>query len=196
MVLANQEAQLFNHKHIDTEHILIALIKEGSGVACAVLKNLGIDLTTQKIRSEVEKIVKPGPDIVHIGTLSHTPESKAVIKYATEAAKSLNHNYIGTEHILLGLLIKEDPETVANKILDDLGIKIKDVREGILELLESKKTKLEKTVKCKFFLADEEEEINYFLKTKEFIGASQSSYVEKNGTKVTERTIYYSERDS
>src|SRR5258708_5840180 len=106
MQLANQEAQRFNHEYIGTEHILLGLVKEGSGVAANVLKNLDVDL--RKIRLEVEKIVQSGPDMVTMGKLPQTPRAKKVIEYSMEEARNLNHNYVGTEHILLGLLREED----------------------------------------------------------------------------------------
>src|SRR3981081_856443 len=102
MQLANQEAQRFNHEYIGTEHILLGLVKEGTGVAANVLKNLDIDL--RKIRLEVEKIVQAGPDMVTMGKLPQTPRAKKVIEYSIEEARNLNHNYVGTEHLLLGLL--------------------------------------------------------------------------------------------
>src|SRR5687768_13254072 len=90
MQLANQEAQRFNHEYIGTEHILLGLIKEGSGVAANVLKNL--DISFHKVRQEIEKIVQSGPDMVTMGKLPQTPRSKKVIEYAVEEAKSLKHN--------------------------------------------------------------------------------------------------------
>ena len=102
MALANQEAQRFNHEYIGTEHILLGLVKEGSGVGANVLKNLDVDL--RKVRLEVEKLVHSGPDMVTMGKLPQTPRAKKVIEYAIEEARNLNHNYVGTEHLLLGLL--------------------------------------------------------------------------------------------
>ncbi len=131
MQLANQEAQRFNHEYIGTEHILLGLVKEGSGVAANVLKNLDVDL--RKIRNEVEKIVQPGPDIVTMGKLPQTPRAKKVIEYSMEEARNLNHNYVGTEHILLGLL--REQEGVAAQVLMNLGLKLEDVREEVLNLL-------------------------------------------------------------
>jgi len=131
MQLANQEAQRFNHEYIGTEHILLGLVKEGSGVAANVLKNLDIDL--RKIRSEVEKIVQAGPDMVTMGKLPQTPRAKKVIEYSMEEARQLNHNYVGTEHILLGLL--REQEGVAAQVLMNLGLKLEDVREEVLNLL-------------------------------------------------------------
>lgn len=123
MQLANQEAQRFNHEYIGTEHILLGLVKEGSGVAANVLKNLDIDL--RKIRLEVEKIVQTGPDMVTIGKIPHTPRAKKVIEYAIEEARNLNHNYIGTEHLLLGLV--REQEGVAAQVLMNLGVQLEHV---------------------------------------------------------------------
>ena len=87
MQLANREAQRFNHEYIGTEHILLGLVKEGSGVAVAVLQNLGVD--PRKIRLEIEKLIQSGPEIVTMGTLPQTPRAKKVIEYAMEEARNL-----------------------------------------------------------------------------------------------------------
>jgi len=131
MQVANQEAQRFNHEYIGTEHILLGLVKEGSGVAANVLKNLDVDL--RKIRLEVEKLVQSGPEMVTMGKLPQTPRAKKVIEYSMEEARNLNHNYVGTEHILLGLL--REQEGVAAQVLMNLGLKLEDVREEVLNLL-------------------------------------------------------------
>src|SRR5579883_3000122 len=131
MQLANQEAQRFNHEYVGTEHILLGLVKEGSGVAANALKNLDIDL--RKIRLEVEKIVQPGPGTVTMGKLPQTPRAKKVIEYSIEEARNLGHNYVGTEHLLLGLL--REQEGVAAQVLMNLGLKLEDVREEVLNLL-------------------------------------------------------------
>ncbi|MEM7204224.1 MAG: ATP-dependent Clp protease ATP-binding subunit [Planctomycetota bacterium] len=131
MSFARQEAQRFNHEYIGTEHILLGLVQEGSGVAANVLKNMSIDL--EKIRLEVEKIVKTGPSMVTMGQLPFTPRAKKVLELSMEEASQLNHNYIGTEHLLLGL-IKEN-EGIAAQVLMNLGIKLEDVREEVLEFL-------------------------------------------------------------
>ncbi|GMU36081.1 MAG: ATP-dependent Clp protease ATP-binding subunit [Phycisphaerae bacterium] len=131
MALANQEAQRFNHEYIGTEHILLGLVKEGSGVGANVLKNLDVDL--RKVRLEVERMVKSGPEMVTMGKLPQTPRAKKVIEYAIEEARNLNHNYVGTEHLLLGLL--REQEGVAAQVLMNLGLKLEDVREEVLNLL-------------------------------------------------------------
>ncbi|MFM8251638.1 MAG: ATP-dependent Clp protease ATP-binding subunit [Planctomycetota bacterium] len=131
MQLANQEAQRFNHEYIGTEHILLGLVKEGSGVAANVLKNLEVDL--RKIRMEVERLVQSGPEMVTMGRLPQTPRAKKVVEYSMEEARNLNHNYVGTEHILLGLL--REQEGVAAQVLMNLGLKLDEVREEVLNLL-------------------------------------------------------------
>ena len=118
--MPERKLKRFNHEYIGTEHILLGLIKEGSGVAANVLQNLDIDL--KKIRLEVEKIVQAGPDLVSVGQLPFTPRVKKVLEYAMEEAKSMGHNYIGTEHQLLGLL--REREGVAAQVLLNLGVKL------------------------------------------------------------------------
>jgi ATP-dependent Clp protease ATP-binding subunit ClpC len=131
MQLANQEAQRFNHEYIGTEHMLLGLVKEGTGVAANVLKNLDVDL--RKIRLEVEKLVQTGPEMVTMGKLPQTPRAKKVVEYSMEEARNLNHNFVGTEHILLGLL--REQEGVAAQVLMNLGLKLEEVREEVLNLL-------------------------------------------------------------
>jgi hypothetical protein len=127
--LANQEALRFNHEYIGTEHILLGLIKEGSGVAATVLKNLDVDL--RKVRLEVERRIQSGPDQVMMGKLPQTPRAKKVIERAMEAARERNHNYVGTEHILIGLVRTEG---TAQDVLKELGV-IDEVLQDIDHLL-------------------------------------------------------------
>ena len=131
MALARKEAQRFNHDFIGTEHVLLGLIQEGSGVAANVLKNLGVE--TEKIRREIEKNVQSGPSMVTMGQLPFTPRAKKVLELSMEEAQELGHNYIGTEHLLLGLIRENDG--VAAQVLLDLNLKLEDVREAVLELL-------------------------------------------------------------
>jgi ATP-dependent Clp protease ATP-binding subunit ClpC len=130
MQLANEEARRFNHDYVGTEHILLGLVREGSGVAADVLKNLGIDLG--RIRLEVEKIVQSGPDTLSTGTgkLPQTPKAKKVIECSIEEARNLNHNYVGTEHVLLGLL--REQEGVAGQILLNLGLDLERARHEVM----------------------------------------------------------------
>ena len=133
MQLANQEAHRFNHEFIGTHHILLGLVKEDSGVAAYVLKKLDIDL--RKIRLEVEKVIQHGPggEQVVRGRLPQTPRAKKAIEYSIEEARGLNHTYVGTEHLLLGLLREE--ESVAAQVLMNLGLTIDRVRAGVLKAL-------------------------------------------------------------
>ncbi|MCM8763684.1 MAG: AAA family ATPase, partial [Candidatus Omnitrophica bacterium] len=131
VLLAKEEARRFNHDYIGTEHILLGLIREGEGVAAAVLQNLGLNL--EGIRLEVEKIVQPGPSTVVSGDIPFTPKAKKVIELAMEEARSLGHNYIGTEHLLLGLI--REGEGVAAQVLINLGLDLTKVRRAVMELL-------------------------------------------------------------
>lgn len=136
MQLAIREAQAFNHEYIGTEHILLGLIEEGSGVASFVLKNLGF--SRDKTREEVRKLVQTGPaPAITMGKLPHTPRAKQVIEHALKEAKQLGHNYVGTEHLLLGLLCVQ--EGVASQVLTGLGLKPEDVRAEVLNLLGASK---------------------------------------------------------
>jgi ATP-dependent Clp protease ATP-binding subunit ClpA len=132
MELADQEARRFNHEYIGTEHILLGLVKERTGVAANVLENLGIDL--RKVRLEVDRIVQPGPDMFTIGKLPQTPRAKKVIEYSIEEARNLNQNHVGTEHLMLGLL--REQEGVAAPVLMNLGLTLDDVRQELLNFLE------------------------------------------------------------
>ena len=131
MNLAKGEAQRLNHEYIGTEHILLGLVQEGSGVAANVLRNMGIDL--KRIRAEIEKLVKGSSTMVPMGNLPFTPRAKKVLELALEEASQLGHNYIGTEHLLLGLI--KESEGIAARVLTNLGIKLEDVREEVLEFL-------------------------------------------------------------
>jgi ATP-dependent Clp protease ATP-binding subunit ClpC len=134
MQLANQEAQRLNHEYIGTEHILLGLMKEGSGVAANVLKNLDIDL--RQIRLEIEKFVQLGPEKVATGGRPQTPRAKKIVEYSIDEARHLNHNYVGTEHLLLGLL--REQEGVAAQVLENLGLNLQGVRQEVLLLLGGK----------------------------------------------------------
>jgi len=132
MQLANQEAQRLNHEYIGTEHVLMGLIKEGSGVASNVLRNL--DVSFHKAEEMVKKAIQPGPDNpVTMGKLPQTPRCKKVVEYAIEEARNMGHNYLGTEHLLLGLLRVKDG--VAAEVLLTCGCALETVREEILCLL-------------------------------------------------------------
>ncbi|MEW6075867.1 MAG: ATP-dependent Clp protease ATP-binding subunit [Candidatus Omnitrophota bacterium] len=133
IILAKEEARRFNHDYIGTEHILLGLIREGEGVAAAVLERLGLSL--ENIRIEIEKLVQPGPTTQIMGDIPFTPRAKKALELAAEEARSLGHNYIGTEHILLGLIREE--EGVAYQVLLNLGLDVNTVRSKIMEVLGS-----------------------------------------------------------
>jgi ATP-dependent Clp protease ATP-binding subunit ClpC len=131
MGLARQEAQRFNHEYIGTEHILLGLVQEEHSVAANVLRQMKID--TKKVRAEVEKLVQTGNNVGSIGQLPFTPRAKRVLQLSFEEATELGHNYVGTEHLLLGLLRERDG--VAAMVLINLGLKLEDVRKAVLDLL-------------------------------------------------------------
>src|SRR6202789_2737803 len=132
LALARKEADRFNHNFVGTEHLLLGLIKLGQGVAVNVLQKLGLDLET--VRMEVEKQVGTGPDFKMIGNIPYTPRVKKVLALAAKEAKALNPSYVGTEHILLGLLREGDG--VAARVLKSLDVDIERTREEILRELD------------------------------------------------------------
>lgn len=129
--LANVEAHRFGHEYIATEHILIGMVKERFGVAGNVLKGMNVNL--RKVRREVKTLVKCDS---HTGTTDELPLAKCakyVIEYSMQESQKLNHNYVGTEHLLLGLLREQDG--VATQVLRNLGLKLEDVRSDVLNQL-------------------------------------------------------------
>ncbi len=132
LALARKEADRFNHNFVGTEHLLLGLIKLGQGVAVNVLQKIGLDLET--VRMEVEKLVGTGPDQKMIGNIPYTPRVKKVLNLAAKEAKALNHTYVGTEHILLGLLREGDG--VAARVLKNMDVDIEQTRQEILRELD------------------------------------------------------------
>ena len=132
LALARKEADRFNHNFVGTEHLLLGLIKLGQGVAVNVLQKMGLDLET--VRMEVEKQVGTGPDQKMIGNIPYTPRVKKVLALAAKEAKKLSHTYVGTEHILLGLLAEGDG--VAARVLKNLDVDIEQTRQEILKELD------------------------------------------------------------
>jgi len=132
LALARKEADRFNHNFVGTEHLLLGLIKLGQGVAVNVLQKMGLDLET--VRMEVEKQVGTGPDQKMIGNIPYTPRVKKVLALASKEARALNHTYVGTEHILLGLLREGDG--VAARVLKNLDVDIEQTRQEILKELD------------------------------------------------------------
>jgi ATP-dependent Clp protease ATP-binding subunit ClpC len=133
ILLAKQEAKRFNHDYIGTEHVLLGLLREGEGVAAAVLQSLNMSL--EGIRREVEKLVQPGPATVVSGDLPFTPKAKKVMELAMDEARALGHNYIGTEHLLLGLI--RESEGVASQVFMNMGLDLERVRDEVIKLLGS-----------------------------------------------------------
>src|SRR5579872_2065692 len=131
--LAKKEAQRLNHNYLGTEHVLLGLLKLGQGIAVNVLRNLNLDYDT--VRTEVERLVGFGPEIQVYGDPALTGKVKKVFEFANEEAASLNHNYVGTEHLLLALLRQTDG--VAAQVLENLNVNLKDVRKEVLKELET-----------------------------------------------------------
>jgi len=129
--LAQEEAKRLGHDYIGTEHILLGLIREGEGVAAEVLNSLNVSL--EAIRIEIEKQVPSGGALLTVGDVPFTPHSKKVLELAVEEARALHHNYIGTEHLLLGLI--REGESVGAKVLASVGVNLEQVREGVIKLL-------------------------------------------------------------
>ncbi|HVB62486.1 MAG TPA: Clp protease N-terminal domain-containing protein [Ktedonobacteraceae bacterium] len=128
--LAQEEAQRFQHNYIGTEHLLLGLVREGDGVAAKVLTNLGV--TLEEVRTTIESIIGRG-DRIALGEIGLTPRAKKVIELAVDEARRLNHHYIGTEHLLLGLV--REGEGIAAGALESLGVKLEDVRKETLKVL-------------------------------------------------------------
>jgi len=131
VVQAQEEARTLNHDFIGTEHILLGLVGEGQGVAAKALESLGISM--EAVRQRVEDIVPPGQVEVRTGHIPFTPRAKKVLELSLSESKLLGHRYIGTEHILLGLL--REGEGVAAQVLAALGADLDGVRERVVQLL-------------------------------------------------------------
>ena len=130
LTLAQDEAQRFNHNYIGTEHLLLGLVREGEGVAARVLENMGVELS--KVRTAVEFIIGRGDRPV-VGEVGLTPRAKRVIELAIDEARRLDHNYIGTEHLLLGLV--REGEGIAAGVLESLGVNLDKVRHQVIHVL-------------------------------------------------------------
>jgi ATP-dependent Clp protease ATP-binding subunit ClpC len=130
--LAEKEATRLNHNFIGTEHVLVGLVKLGQGVAANVLRRQGVDL--EKVRTAVEEYVGRGPDVNLLHPIPFTPRVKTVLLTAQKEARCLYHTYVGTEHILLGLM--RDGEGVAARVLEGLGLSVSQTRQEILKELD------------------------------------------------------------
>jgi ATP-dependent Clp protease ATP-binding subunit ClpC len=132
VALANQEAKRLNHDSIDTEHVLLGLIKEGSGVGANALKDAGVALGT--LRIDVERLLQSGDPHETPEKLPQTPQSKKVIEYSILAARGMTHNYVGSEHILLGLI--QEQGGIAGSVLRNRGLNFDLLRQKVLHLWE------------------------------------------------------------
>ena len=135
LTLAQEEAQRFNHNYIGTEHLLLGLVREGDGVAARVLGNMGVQLP--KVRSAVEFIIGRGETMI-MGEIGLTPRAKKVIELAVDEARRLNHHYIGTEHLLLGLV--REGEGIAAGVLESLGVNLEKVRAQVMQVVSQSST--------------------------------------------------------
>ncbi len=131
ILVAQEEAKRLNHDYVGTEHLLLGLIALGEGLAVQVLINIGIDL--RRIKSEIEKLVPPGDNIMVLGEIPFSPRAKKVLEYAVDEAATMGHIYVGTEHILLGLL--HEKEGVASRVLEYLGVSYDDIQQEIFSIL-------------------------------------------------------------
>ena len=135
VVLAQEEARMLNHNYIGTEHLLLGLIHEGEGVAARALESLGISL--EAVRQQVEEIIGQGQQPPQ-GHIPFTPRAKTVLELSLREAQQLGHDYIGTEHILLGLIREGEDEGVAAQVLVRLGADLNRVRQQVIQLLHAK----------------------------------------------------------
>jgi ATP-dependent Clp protease ATP-binding subunit ClpC len=133
LAMAREEAIRLQHDYVGTEHILLGLIREGEGVAAAVLMNLSVDL--EQIHERIEESVRKGKATIALGELPYTSRAKKVLEYAMAEARELNHSYVGTEHLLLGLLREE--KGIAAQVLNSLGVTLEDARAETLKILGS-----------------------------------------------------------
>lgn len=131
ILIAQEEAKRLNHDYVGTEHLLLGLIALGEGVAAQVVANLGVDL--RRVRAEIEKIVGTGDNVMLLGEIPFTPRAKKVLELAVEEAQNMGHNYVGTEHLLLGLIREE--EGVAARVMENIGVRLDVVREEVISLL-------------------------------------------------------------
>lgn len=128
---AKEEAEALNHDYIGTEHILLGLLTEGTGIAANVLEGLNVDIASA--RKEILKLAKPAPDVMTAGQLPFTPSSKRVLEFAMDEARSFSHNHVGTEHLLLGLL--RQPEGIAATALVNMGLTLDAVRQAVIKFM-------------------------------------------------------------
>jgi ATP-dependent Clp protease ATP-binding subunit ClpC len=131
MALANQEAQRFHNEYIGAEHLLLGILKEGNGIAASVLKDLDVD--SGALRGEIERQIQTGSDSGLIAKLPQTPQARKVLDHAIERARQMHHNYVGTEHLLLGLLL--EPDSIAAKALAGFNVDLARAHGKMMDLL-------------------------------------------------------------
>ncbi len=131
LTLAQQEAHRFGHNYIGTEHLLLGLVREGDGVAARILATMEVDLP--KVRGAIEFIIGRGDNMI-VGEIGLTPRAKKVIELAVDEARRLNHHYIGTEHLLLGMI--REGEGIAAGVLESMGVKLDRVRQAVLQAVQ------------------------------------------------------------
>lgn len=131
MGFANQQAQHSHHEYIGPEHLLLGIVEEGNGIAASILKELDVDLTL--LRKEIEQLTPPGADSAVIAKLPQTPQLKKVLDHAVEQARKMHHNYVGTEHLLLGLLL--EPDTIAAQALAHFNVDLARAEREMTNLL-------------------------------------------------------------
>ena len=136
LAMAREEAIRLQHDYVGTEHILLGLIREGDGVASAVLTTLNVDL--EQIHERVEESVRKGKATIALGELPYTSRAKKVLEFAMSEARDFNHSYVGTEHLLLGLLREE--KGIAAQVLNSLGVTLEEARGETLKVLGSSNT--------------------------------------------------------
>jgi len=137
IILAREEAIRLGHNFVGTEHLLLGLVREGDGLAMAILKKLSVNIST--LKGEVEKVVSVGTQVSPAGEVPFTPQAKKVLEYAISEARSMGHNYIGTEHLLLGLV--REGEGIASLVLRDVGVTVAAAKAQAQELLGEQATK-------------------------------------------------------
>ena len=143
IILAREEAIRLGHNFVGTEHLLLGLIREGDGLAVAILKKLNVNVSA--LKAEIEKIVAVGTEFSPAGEIPFTPQAKKVLEYAISEARSLGHNYIGTEHLLLGLI--REGEGIASLVLRDFGVSVAAAKAQAQELLGEQASKQTSTTR-------------------------------------------------
>ena len=131
IILAREEAERYQHEYLGTEHILLGVIKDGGGIAVLVLQRLGVDI--RQLKPEIERNLPLSSNTLVIGDIPFTSRAKKVLEYAVEEARAMGHSYIGTEHLLIGLIKEKDG--VAYRILSSFGLQYSDIKEQTINLL-------------------------------------------------------------